>query len=273
MQTVFSAVLYDVPQAAVIWLALIAVAAVVIGALIVRPDLFRSVFGERISEAARPSSLELAAEDRERSRERARFAQEVEVAAARAAATAERRRAEWLAAQDEVETAWQAYEAAEEDVRRLAAAAALPLPRTARTPAEYADRERWLHRAATAAQERGEITVEQLSDILQHRGWDPRRHPVEQELLLRRLIRDNVRARHQSAQEREQAAWRVAELAAAAARSLRQEVYAATRPDLERPSSLAIVDLTGPETTRELPAPARAESGPAARGRSAVPAF
>ncbi|MCW3839950.1 hypothetical protein ONA70_07550 [Micromonospora yasonensis] len=273
MQTVFSAILYDVPQAAVIWLALIAVAAIVIAALIVRPDRFRAVFGDRISEAARPSSLELAEEARERSRERARYAQEVDVAAARAATTAERRRAEWLAAQEAVEAAWQAYEAAEEDVRRLAAAAALPLPRTARTPAEYADRERWLHRAATAAQERGEITVEQLSDILGHRGWDPRRHPVEQELLLRRLIRDNVRAGHTAAHEREQAAWRAAELAAAAARSLRDEAYAATRPDPERRSPLSIVDLAGPEATRELPAAARTESGPAARGRAAVPAY
>ncbi len=266
MQTVFSAVLYDVPQAAVIWLALIAVAAIVIAALIVRPDRFRSVFGDRISEAARPSSLDLAAE----ARERARFAQEVEVAAARAAATAERRRAEWLAAQEGIEEAWQAYEAAEEDVRRLAAAAALPLPRTARTPAEYADRERWLHRAATAAQERGEITVEQLSDILGHRGWDPRRHPVEQELLLRRLIRDNVRVRQETVQAKEQAAWRAVELAAAAARSLRHEAYAATRTG---PEPLSIVDLGGAETTRELPTPAQAESAPVARGRAAVPVF
>jgi hypothetical protein len=273
MQTVFSAVLYDVPQAAVIWLALIAVAAIVVAALIVRPDRFRSVFGERISEAARPSSLELAEEARERTRERTRYAHEVEVAASRAAATAERRRAEWLTAQEEVEAAWQAYGAAEEDVRRLAAAAALPLPRTARTPAEYADRERWLHRTATAAQERGEITVRQLGDILAHRGWDPRRHPVEQELLLRRLILDNVRARQEAAREREQAAWRAAELAAAAARSLRAEAYAATRPDPEGHSPLSIVDLAGPETTRELPATPRTENTPVARGRATVPAF
>ncbi|MFR9775847.1 hypothetical protein ACL02O_07270 [Micromonospora sp. MS34] len=273
MQTVFSAVLYDVPQAAGIWLALIAVAAIVIAALIVRPGRFRRVFGDRISEAARPSSLDLAVEVRERSRERARYAQEIEVAAGRAAASAERRRAEWLAVQEEVEQAWQAYEAAERDVRRLAAAAALPLPRTARTPAEYADRERWLHRAATAAQERGEITVEQLSDILGQRGWDSRRHPVEQELLLRRLVRDNVRARHGAVQEREQAAWRAAELAAAAARSLRDEAYAATSPGPERRSPFSIVDLGGAESARELPATPRPEAAPAVRGRAAVPAF
>ncbi|SCL62716.1 hypothetical protein [Micromonospora chersina] len=278
MQTVFSTVLPDVPRAAVIWLALLAVAAIVVAALILRPARFRSVFGDRISEAARPSSIDLAAQAREEARERARYAQEVAVAASRAAATAERRRTEWLAAQEEVEEAWRAYEAAEEDVRRLAAAAALPLPRTARTPAEYVDRERWLHRAALDAQWRKEITVQQLSDILGHRGWDPRRHPVEQELLLRRLVRDNLRARQQAALEREQAAWRAAELAAAAARSLRDEAYAATRPAAAPQSSLSIVDLAGPEATRELPTPSRAvettrELTPVARGRAAVPAY
>jgi hypothetical protein len=274
MQTVFSTVLPDVPQAAGIWLALLAVAAIVVAALIVRPDVFRSVFGDRISEAALPTSLELA----EEARERARYAQEVEVAAARAAATAERRRAEWLAAQEDVDKAWRMYEAAEEDVRRLAVAAALPLPRTAQTPAEYADRERWLHRTALDAERRKEITVEQLNDILGHRGWDPRRHPVEQELLLRRLVRDNLRARQQAAREREQAAWQAAELAAAAVRSLRNEAYAATSPAPEPQSSLSIVDLAAADTTRELPATGRPaevtrEIPTVARGRAAVPVY
>ncbi|MFU8870911.1 hypothetical protein [Micromonospora sp. SL4-19] len=272
MQTVFSTVLPDVPQAAGIWLALLAMAAIVVAAMIVHPDRFRSVFGDRISEAAMPSSLELA----EETRERVRYAQEVEVAATRAAATAERRRAEWLAAQEAVEETWRAYEAAEEDVRRLAAAAALPVPRTARTPAEYADRERWLHRAALDAQWRKEITVQQLSDILGQRGWDPSRHPVEQELLLRRLVRDNLLTRQQAAREREQAAWRAAELAAAAARSLREEAYTATCPAPEPQSSLSIVDLAAAQATRELPAAARPaevtrEITPVARGRAAVP--
>ncbi|SCF38649.1 hypothetical protein GA0074695_6416 [Micromonospora viridifaciens] len=274
MQTVFSTVLPDVPQAAGIWLALLAVAAIVVAALIVRPDRFRSVVGDRISEAAMPSNLELA----EEARERARYAQEIGVAASRAAATAERRRAEWLAAQEEVEEAWQAYEAAEKDVRRLAAAAALPLPRTVRTPAEYADRERWLHRAALDAHGRDEITARQLDDILAHRGWDPRRHPVEQELLLRRLVRDNLRARHQAAREREQAVWQAAELAATAARSLRDEAYAATCPAPEPQSPLSIVDFAATEAARELPSAGRSaditrELPPVARGRAVVQAY
>ena len=91
------------------------------------------------------------------------------MAAERATTTAERRRAEWLAAQEEAEAAWQAYEAAEEDVRRLGRRRRAAAAAYARTPAEYADRERWLHRAALDAQWRQEITVEQLSDILAHR--------------------------------------------------------------------------------------------------------
>lgn len=276
MQTVFSTVLPDVPQAAGIWLALLAVAATAVAGLIVRPDRFRSVFGDRISEAAMPSSVEVA----EEARERARYAQEVGVAAERAATTAERRRAEWLAAEEEVEEAWRAYQAAEEDVRRLAAAAALPLPRTARTPAEYVDRERWLHRAALDAQWRGDISVQQLSDILGHHGWDPRRHPVEQELLVRRLVRDNLLARHEAAREREQAAWRAAELAAAAARSLRDEAYSATGRAPEAQSLLSTMDLGGAaaDTSRGTAAARGANDGTrettsVARGRAAVPAY
>ncbi|MEU4661657.1 hypothetical protein AB0F83_07890 [Micromonospora chalcea] len=277
MQTVFSTVLPDVPAAAVIWLALLAVAATVVAALIVRPSRFRSELVDRISDAARPSSIDQAERARVQDQERDRYADEVAVAAARAAATAERSRTEWLTAQEEAEAAWQAYQAAEDDVRRLAAAAALPLPRTARTPAEYADRERWLHRAAMDAQWRNEITVRQLSDILGGNGWDPSRHPVEQELLLRRLVRDNLAARHRAATQREQAAWQAAERAAAAAQSLRDEAFAALHPAPEPQAELSIVGFAGPESTRELPTGSAAvditrELTPVARGRAAVAA-
>lgn len=277
MQTVFSSVLPNMPAAAVIWLVLLAVAATVVAALIVRPSRFRSELVDRISDAARPSSIERAERARVRDQERIRYADEVAVAASRATATAERSRAEWLTAQEEAEAAWQAYQAAEEDVRRLTAAAALPLPRTARTPAEYADRERWLHRAAMDAQWRDEITVRQLSDILGGNGWDPSRHPVEQELLLRRLVRDNMAARHRAAAQREQAAWQTAELAAAAAQSLRDEAFAALHPVAEPQTELSIVGFAGPEATRELPTATASpevtrELPPVARGRAAVAA-
>ncbi|MFG1953103.1 hypothetical protein [Micromonospora sp. NPDC048830] len=285
MQTALSTVLLDVPQAAAIWLALLGVAAVAVAALVVRPDLFRSVAGGRIREAAMPSLLKEAAEERERRR----YAGEVATAADRAATAARRLRDEWLAAQEEADSAWQAYEAAEADVHRLVTAAALPRPNTERTPAEYADRERYLHRAAREAHGRRELSAEQLADALAHRnGWDPRLHPVEQELVLRRAVRDHLRARQRAAREREQAAWRAAERAAVAARSLRDEALAATTPAPHEQSLLpgvtdgrsGVTDGRSPaaersrETaavTREIPAVSRGQST-AARGRAAVPA-
>ncbi|MCO1595424.1 hypothetical protein M8C17_09630 [Micromonospora sp. RHAY321] len=265
MQTVLSAFLPDVPRAAAIWLGLLGVVVVAVAALLLRPGRFRIDPGSRIRRAAMPSQLEQAHEEREQSR----YAQEVAVAAERATTTAQRRRSEWLAAQEAVETAWQAYEAAEAAVRRLGAAAAMPLPHTARTPAEYADRERYLHRAALDAYWRRELSVEQLSDVFAHRGgWDPRLHPVEQELVLQRAIRDNLAARHAAAVEREQAAWRAAEMAVAAARSLREEAHAATgRRVAESASVLPLSEVVRPavEQTRE--------NAVVARGRATVPAF
>ncbi|MEU8296349.1 hypothetical protein AB0C04_03545 [Micromonospora sp. NPDC048909] len=265
MQTVFSAVLPDVSRAAVIWLSLLAVVAVTVAALLLRPGRLRTDTAARIRRAAMPSQLEQVQEERER----VRYAAEVAVAAERATATAQRRRAEWLAAQESVEKAWQAYEAAEADVRRLGAATAMPLPRTVRTPAEYVDRERYLHRAALDAYWRRELSVEQLSDVFAHRnGWDPRLHPVEQELVLRRAVRDNLFARQQAAREQEQTAWRAAELAVASARSLRDEAFAATGRQVEEQQSV----LPLSEVARPVEQQTR-ENQVVARGRAAVPAY
>ncbi|MEH1098092.1 hypothetical protein [Micromonospora sp. CPCC 205561] len=271
MQTVLSFVLPDVPRAAVIWLSLLGVVAVTVAGLLLRPGRLRFDPGARIRRAAMPSELERAEEARDRSR----YAEEVAVAAERAAATAARLRSEWLAAQEEVETAWQSYEAAEADVRRLAGAEAMPLPRTVRTPAEYAERERFLHRAALDAYWRKELSVEQLSDVFAHRGgWDPRLHPVEQELVLRRAVRDNLLARQRAAREREQAAWRAAETAAEAARSLRDEAFAAVSPpSRESQSLLPLIEAATTEQTREFPAVSGREAPSVARGRAAVPAY
>lgn len=279
MQTVLSTVLLDVPRAAAIWLALLVIVAGTVTALIVRPGLFRTVAGWRIREAVLPSLLQEAAAERERRR----YAEEVATAADRAAATVARLRAEWLAAQEQVEAAWQACEAAEAEVRRLASAAALPRPHTERTPAEYADRERYLHRAAMDAYWRRELSVEQLSDVFARRGWDPRLHPVDQQLVLRRVVRDNLRARLRAAQERERAAWRAVEQAAVAARRLRQEALAATAPVPAEPAQpllpgIADGQSTATEQTRELPAGTREpvtvprNQPVVARGRATVPA-
>ncbi len=253
MRTALSSVLLDVPRAAVIWLSLLGVVTLAVAGLLLRPRLFRFDAGARIRAAALPSRSERTEEQRDQDR----WAEEVMVAADRAEATARRRRDEWLATQDEAEQAWQAYEAAEANVRRLSGATGMPLPQTPHTPAEYADRERWLHRAALEAYWRRELSVEQLSDVFAHRGWDPRLHPVEQELRLRRAVRDHLFAGQRAAREREQDAWRTAELAATAARSLREEAASALLPAAESAESvLPLTALGGVEQTREIPTPA-----------------
>ncbi|WP_205808761.1 hypothetical protein [Micromonospora sp. HNM0581] len=251
MRTALSSVLLDAPRAAAIWFGLIGVVSLAVTGLLLRPRLFRLEVGTRIREAALPSPPDL----REQRRDQERWAEEVMIAANRADTTARHRRDEWLVAQDEAEQAWRAYEAAEANVHRLSGAAGMPLPQTARTPAEYADRERWLHRAALDAYWRRELSVEQLSDVFAHRGWDPRRHPVEQELMLRRAVRDHLRNRQRAAREREKAAWRAAELAAASARSLHEEAVAALLPAVEEPNSLLpMPEPDAGEQTREIPA-------------------
>ncbi|WP_434742645.1 hypothetical protein [Micromonospora sp. SH-82] len=263
MQTVLSSFMIDIPQAAVIWLALLTVVGVAVAALLARPGRLRLGVASRISQAAMPSRRDDDGADEEE-RERDRYAQEIAVAADRAGTTAQRRRAEWLAAQEEVESAWTAYQESEENVGRLITAASMPLPHTAQTPSEYADRERFMHRTALDAYWRREISVEQLSDVFGHRnGWDPRRHPVEQELFLHQAVRDNLFARHEAAREQEQAAWRTAEMAVAAANSLRAEAIAAAEP-----APVAEQPLLPFSDTMEVPVVA-----PRRRGRATAPAF
>lgn len=222
MQTILFNVVLDLPRAAAIWLVLIVIAMLPAAGLIARPGQEPPGRRLRLPEPARRArpGAELP--------ELSRYAHEVAVAADGAAATARRRRAEWLAAHDQAEAAFQAFNAADDAVRRLAAAAALPVPRTPHTPAEYADRERYLHRAAMAACSRSQLSILELSDALAHRnGWDPRRHPVEQEVILCRTVRDGLSAAHRAAADQERCAWRTAEVATAAARSLRDEAFAA----------------------------------------------
>jgi hypothetical protein len=220
-QTVLYQFLIEVPQAAAIWSGLLLLALAVLAALVARP--------ERETPAEAGPVPDRAAEEAARLADLRRYADEVAVAAAGAAQTARRRREQWLRAHDEVDRAWRAYDEAESAARRFAGAAVLPAPRTPRTPAEYAVRERWLHHAAMAAHWHGELSARQLADVLAHRnGWDPRRHPAEQEIVLARVVRDGRLAGYRTAADREQRAWRDAELAAEAARALAGEAYAAT---------------------------------------------
>jgi hypothetical protein len=156
-----------------------------------------------------------------------RYAAEIVVAADRAAATAERRRAEWERSIEDVDAAWTAYEAADRAARRTAAAAAFRTPSRRRRPGENAERERYLHRAATAACRRQEISIRQLNEVLAHRGWNPRLHPAAQEAALQQAVRDHRFAAYRTATARERQAWEIADRAADALRSLRDEARAA----------------------------------------------
>jgi len=223
MNAVMHNFMNDVPQAAVIWLALLTFAVLAVAGMFAGTARDRADRTARIREAVR-RKVRLASEVAALNR----YAEEVAVAADRAAATAARHHQEWLAAQEDAEAAWRSYDAAEAAARRMAGAGALPVPHTPHTPAEYADRERYLHRAAVTACWRGELSILELTDALAHRGgWDPSRHPVEQEVFLRRFVRDRLHAIHRVAVDRERAAWRDAEAAAVAARSLRDEARAA----------------------------------------------
>jgi hypothetical protein len=149
-------------------------------------------------------------------------------AAERAAEVSHRRRADWLRAQEQVEAAWAAFDAADRDARRVAAAAAFPVFKQRRTRTELADRQRNLHRMATAACRQRELSIAQLNEVLAHRGsWNPRRHPVAQEAALRAAVREHRFAAYQAATDQERQAWQEAERAAATLRSLRAEVLPA----------------------------------------------
>ena len=229
-------------EAVAIWLVLLAVLATGFGLLTLtsrpnRPERprgwtrpWRAVWvgdGTRAPEAAierRPSVVE----DEPRSSaadDMSRYAEEVTVAAERASVMAERRRAEWLAAQRTQEAAWRAYEEAEEAVRRLSRAEVFP---TSLDPGDLEACQRYLHRAATDAYQRGEISCEQFADVLAHRnGWDPARHPFEQQMMLRRVARDRLLRAYREASEVERAAAQSAEIAAAGKRSLDDEAFGA----------------------------------------------
>jgi hypothetical protein len=158
----------------------------------------------------------------------ARYADEIAVAADRAVVTVQRRHEDWTAAQNTRDAAWRAFEAADAAARRVLLARAFRVPATPLTPSEYADRERYLHRAATEAYRRGELSVDQLIDALAHRnGWDPRRHPFEQDEILRQVAKHRLWRVYQTAAEHEQAAWHAVEVAVAARRSLEEEAFAA----------------------------------------------
>jgi hypothetical protein len=241
------ALMSGIPEALTIWLALLGVSLLAFALLAVvagrtRPRSARVGAGPPAAHPPRIAITRLAlalAKDATQTRppqpqptidDELRFAGEVATAAARAAVTAERRNTEWVCAQRAVDAAWQAYEAADRAARRAIRAEAFPTPATPLTPAEYATRERHLHRGAQAAHARGELSTDQLIDAMSHRnGFDPRAHPFEQDAMLRRTARDRLLRVYLTASDLERTAWREADLAVAAKLSLDREATNAAR--------------------------------------------
>ncbi|GIE92859.1 hypothetical protein [Paractinoplanes rishiriensis] len=240
METALHSFLVSVPQAAALWLLMLV--GVIAAAMLLA----------RTRQPARPAPLTEAEADA------LRYAGEVAVAADRAALTAERRRAEWTAAQEELDAAWRAYDEADRMAREVAKACAYPLMSRRRKPGENIERQRYLHHAATEACRQRQLSIAQLNDVFAHRGWNPRLHPVVQEAALRQAVRENRLAGYRAAQERERLTWHEAEAAAEALRSLRIEAAAAattTRVDAGQP----VADerwWADQWTTAELPAAA-----------------
>jgi hypothetical protein len=218
VETALQTLWTSVPQAAAIWITMLFVAAITAAAVTLPGRL--AMIGEAIRRPAEPKPEPDVDDGR-------RYAEEIAVAAERAAATADRCRAEWEQAQLDVEAAWTAYDEADNAARRTAAASAFPIMRRRRGPGENADRERYLHRTATAACRRRELSIGQLNDALAHRGWDACKHPVMQEVALRNAIREHRFDGYRAATAREREAWQDAERAAEALRSLRAEALVA----------------------------------------------
>lgn len=170
-----------------------------------------------------------------------RYAEEVAVAAGRAAATAQRKRAEWAAAQRTQEATQRAFEAADLAARRAIQATAFGVQQGPLTLDELNDRRRHLHRSATEAHRRGEISEQQLVDALfETNGWDPYRHPFDQEAMLRRIGRDRLRGAYQATSAIERTAWQAASIATAAMQSLESEALVAAQRAERAQSQLAI---------------------------------
>jgi hypothetical protein len=247
----FHGFLLDVRGAALIWLALVAIGAAPFVAMAIsaqrrwrrtRPRPERRVRTRRESPAAREAELR-------------RYAEEVAVAASRAAVTAERRRAEWAAVSRTQQAAWRAYDEAVEAARRTIRAEAFGVPDTPSTVEEMVARRRYLERAAAAAYRRGDLTAEQFGDVIAGRGgWDPRRHPFEQQTRLRVARRDRLRRACETLSEVERSAWHAAEVALAAKWSLDTEALSAALRVRQEPTRSRTRPARPVRSARPMPA-------------------
>ncbi|BCY06003.1 hypothetical protein [Actinoplanes sp. L3-i22] len=157
-----------------------------------------------------------------------RYAEEVRIAAESAGYAADRWQEHWESAAERVNAAFHAWQAADTRVRRSRQAAAFGTPATDHSPAEYADRERFLHLAVRAAAERGELPTSAVADALTARGgWNARLHPVAQELVIQRAAAAHLEAVWNRAVEAEARAWRDAQTSRRNWQSLCQEAILA----------------------------------------------
>jgi hypothetical protein len=213
-----------IPDAMTIWLVMVGLVAIGCG-LTAAPALRRQRRATRAHlDRARLRRVQLGAH----AADLGRHAEEVAVAAARAAVTAQRRQDEWEAVRRAREAAWRTYSAADAAARRTGLAAAFPVSSAPPTAVELRARERYLHRVATEAYRRGELSLADLSDVLSHRnGWDPRHHPADHEVALRRIARERLLAGYEAVAVIEGTARHHAEVAAAAAATLGHEASSA----------------------------------------------
>lgn len=156
-----------------------------------------------------------------------RYADEMRVAANQAAFAAQRWQERRAQAEERATAAWTLWQDAAGELTRLRAAAAYANPWSASTPAEYAERERYLHRTVRAAAGRGDLPAAAVADALAGRGWDARLHAFDQDVAVARAIATHRRAAYLQAAAAEATATHDAHLAIRSSESLRQEYVAA----------------------------------------------
>jgi hypothetical protein len=157
------------------------------------------------------------------------YAEELTVATRHATQMAARWREHCRQSEQHAATAWQTWQDAEERLTAVRAASAFAMP-AARTPAEFADRERFLHYAVGAAVDRGDLPAAALADALAGRGdWNPWLHPAEQERAVQQAVAAHRRHLYQRAAMAEKAARHDAHLALRTRDSLQREAAAAVQ--------------------------------------------
>lgn len=136
------------------------------------------------------------------------LAGDLAVVARRAEEVAQRRHADWVAAGDGADAAWWLFHAADDAAQRALSAARYGRPQQDAGPDSVAARRRLLHRLASDAHRRGQLSTRQLADVLTGRdGWEPDRPLLDLEVQLRLAIREHFWQAYQAAAAEERLAW------------------------------------------------------------------